>query len=1192
MNDDRKRSWPDLTRHGALLALAALAAPLPLSAQQPAPNSLRIGREAAPLQPTAQPRPMPAPADRLAPPPATQAMFQLASLSPEEFEGRLFSIWGHRAQATQDLATQTATFQLPAGASGETVVHIDRRAGQVRVAAPAPTSDAWLRLLKGIDARQVAGNQTAIIPVSKSDPRTIERTIALIKAAKDASVSPHQKRHIGQFVSMLFQPEGAQPPPPPDAGAQPPAEGPPGEAPAGGDPFSGIGNVRIEILDDQIIVIGKKEDVEKVLAIIEDIERQSLETLPEVEIYYLKHVDGTALNALITQVYTTAIGTRLGTVTVTPLVKPNALLIIGRKDAIPPMIELIMKLDKPIAPQTQIKVFNLKHMSAIDAERTVRNFFVDRPGETRNIRPGLDVQVQVIAEFRANALIVQASPRDMLEITRLVESLDVEGGTNAINELRIFKLTNSLAEQLAPALQEAITGTTAGGAQLQQQQQQQPQGGAGQGATSPAIATRRATALQFLRIDSNGEQILQSGILADMRITADTRGNSLIVVGPKSSMELMAALIRQLDELPSAVAELKVFTMVNGDATTLTQMLQELFATQQQGGQDQAGPLQTATGQGESSLVPLRFSVDQRTNSIIVSGNPGDLEVVRNVLYRLDASDLIQRITTVYRLHNAPAADVATAINNLLTRQRDLNQAAPELITAYQQIEREVLIEPETVTNSLIVSATPKYFEDIKRIVTELDRRPPRVVIQVLLAEVTLTDDDQFGVEWGLQDALLFDRGIVGGPRFNWLGSVPGNDNSAASLATREALAGQAISDLSLGRIDDVLGFGGMVLSASSESVNVLVRALEASSRAQIISRPQVQTLDNQTAYVNVGALVPRITGATTNQVGITNPTVQDISVGIILEVTPRTSPDGTIVMQINATKSEVGPEATGIPIFTDANGTVIRSPQIPITTAQTIVSAKSGQTIILGGLITTNQIETTRRIPYLGDIPVAGRLFRFDAVSQDRRELLLIMTPFVIQNEEQNEWLNQRESARMSWCLADIVNIHGPVGLDGNPEYNMTPSDVIYPDLDPTAPQNLPEGSEPTPATPPPPMPGLELPAPGTYGQLPTGVRAPVLSQTPPALMPQVIQQATRPAGTQALLPPGPEIPRPPQAPTPVQVQPQSPPPLQGLPARPEEQARFQPVMPPGGGQVAPAVWQQGVASGVVPAGYQQPLR
>ncbi|NJM36120.1 MAG: type II and III secretion system protein, partial [Rhodomicrobium sp.] len=89
--------------------------------------------------------------------------------------------------------------------------------------------------------------------------------------------------------------------------------------------------------------------------------------------------------------------------------------------------------------------------------------------------------------------------------------------------------------------------------------------------------------------------------------------------------------------------------------------------------------------------------------------------------------------------------------------------------------------------------------------------------------------------------------------------------------------------------------------------------------------------LDNQLAYVNVGALVPRITGVNQSTIGTTNPTVTDISVGIILEVTPRTSPDGTIVMQINATKSSVGPEAEGIPIFTDAAGNVVRSPQIPL---------------------------------------------------------------------------------------------------------------------------------------------------------------------------------------------------------------------------------------------------------------------
>ena len=152
--------------------------------------------------------------------------------------------------------------------------------------------------------------------------------------------------------------------------------------------------------------------------------------------------------------------------------------------------------------------------------------------------------------------------------------------------------------------------------------------------------TRRATSLQFLQVDEQSRQLIESGVLADMRITADTRGNALIVVGPPSAMELMAALIQQLDALPSAEAQIKVFTLTNGDATTLVEMLQNLFGQTGQGGGQAQQAVQSATGSGESTLVPLRFSVDQRTNSIIVTGNPGDLDVVRNILARLDVADL------------------------------------------------------------------------------------------------------------------------------------------------------------------------------------------------------------------------------------------------------------------------------------------------------------------------------------------------------------------------------------------------------------------------------------------------------------------------------------------------------------------------------------------------------------------------
>ena len=100
---------------------------------------------------------------------------------------------------------------------------------------------------------------------------------------------------------------------------------------------------------------------------------------------------------------------------------------------------------------------------------------------------------------------------------------------------------------------------------------------------------------------------------------------------------------------------------------------------------------------------------------------------------------------------------------------------------------------------------------------------------------------------------------------------------------------------------------------------------------------------------------------------------------GLILGVTPRISPDGLVVMEIDAEKSEVGPEAEGIPISISASGQVIRSPRINTTTAQTTVSANSGQTVVLGGLITKSKAEIHRKVPLLGDMPLLGRLFRYD---------------------------------------------------------------------------------------------------------------------------------------------------------------------------------------------------------------------
>ena len=184
-------------------------------------------------------------------------------------------------------------------------------------------------------------------------------------------------------------------------------------------------------------------------------------------------------------------------------------------------------------------------------------------------------------------------------------------------------------------------------------------------------------------------------------------------------MELIAALIKRLDETASEGAQIKVFRVYNGDATSLVGMLRSLLPP------PNASPTspQLANSRDETSLIPVRFSVDLRTNSIIATGATGDLRIIEALLLRLDQRDVEQRKNQVYRLKNAPAAAVAKSVNDFLRSERTVQQAAPGAISPFQQIESEVVVVPEPVSNSLIISATPRFFGRDRKACREAGRR-------------------------------------------------------------------------------------------------------------------------------------------------------------------------------------------------------------------------------------------------------------------------------------------------------------------------------------------------------------------------------------------------------------------------------------------------------------------------------------
>lgn len=827
------------------------------------------------------------------------------------------------------------------------------------------------------------------------------------------------------------------------SGAQDPVKAPSDEPP---DrlPLPQFEGVQIEMLPelDAVILRGRDQQLTDLSEIIKRLDQASRESKPTIEVVPLQHVNSESMSKLIDDIQEKFIGTRQGRVTVSPLVSPNALLLIGWGESLDLMKQLIQQLDQPTKDDKTLAVLPLKHATALEVQTQLQSFFKGKEG--------LAPVINSFADSRSNAIIVNGSPRDIAEIKKLLEQMDVPRN-GMLQAARVFQIRYNLAGDIAQALEDALATTTAD----------------------------RNKTLQL--VDQNGEPIATGGVLGATKITVNERNNTLIVASTPETLPLIEQFIEQLDT-PGAVAKIKIFSIKNGDASSLVETLRALIPSANSTTGASVGP-QLSSNPDDNSLLPLRFTVDTRGNNVIAIGSDGDLKIVEALILRLDEADASKRKSTVYQLKNSPAIDVATAINQFLQSKRIVELAAPGVTNPFDQLEREVVVVPEPVQNKLILSATPRYYDEISELIQRLDEQPPQVMIQVMIAEILLGNTDEFGIEMGIQDSVLFDRSLLGNlvtttattttstpagvvtatsqdivaatnePGFNFNNQPLGNSGSSKALQNAGTVGGQGLSNFAVGRTNDELGFGGLVLSASSQNVSFLLRALQETRRLEILSRPQVLTLDNQQAFIQVGQRVPRIASTSVNQFGVQNQLTLE-NVGLIIGVTPRISPEGNVVMEIDAEKSKLGPEAEGIPIFIAQDGSVVRSPRIDTITAQATVSAADGETIILGGLIARSTRTRHRQVPWLGDIPILKYLFSYDYFDENRTELLIIMTPHIVRNPGDMERLKQAEFARMSWCEADIFAMHGDVfprtGLmqDWQDEDDSVP--VIYPDLDP----------------------------------------------------------------------------------------------------------------------------------------------
>jgi general secretion pathway protein D len=314
--------------------------------------------------------------------------------------------------------------------------------------------------------------------------------------------------------------------------------------------------------------------------------------------------------------------------------------------------------------------------------------------------------------------------------------------------------------------------------------------------------------------------------------------------------------------------------------------------------------------------------------------------------------------------------------------------------------KEEVRIVADEVTNSLVILATKRDYQLILEVVKRIDVVPRQVLLEVAIAEVTLTKDLQFGIAYAISDRRLTQ-------------AVPGNDQNASIFQNRGGANGeQGAKDLG-GLIGTAVRTpnpqGAFAVLTNRENFNVFINALGTRTNVKMLSAPHIISADNREAHILVGDSVPILTSTATST-GITGTTgatinaVQYRDTGTILTILPQVNSKGLVNMQI---RQEVS--AVGTPVFGNTN-----SPSFSTREAETTVVVQDGETVVIGGIINDAITHTRTGIPYLMDVPVLGRAFRMDNDMNTRTELLILISPYVVRDREDARLVTDEFSDRL----------------------------------------------------------------------------------------------------------------------------------------------------------------------------------
>ncbi len=414
--------------------------------------------------------------------------------------------------------------------------------------------------------------------------------------------------------------------------------------------------------------------------------------------------------------------------------------------------------------------------------------------------------------------------------------------------------------------------------------------------------------------------------------------NALIISDRASNINQLLKLVAEIDR--AGQFEIDVIPLKFANAKELSAMLGTLVP-------QAAGP------EGGSKMS---VSVDERTNSILISGDPSKRQQLRDVLANLDRPGNIIRDTQVIYLHYLKASELAQILQNVATslqkQDKDVGISSAD-----------ISIQANDTTNALIISAPPAIMDTVNGVVKRLDIRRAQVLVEAVIVEVSDNKVNEMGVQWKTSE---------------------GGDGGFAGF--KSSLKGNSIDNLPSNplKLDAGLSLGFY----NNGSLQALVRALSTDDSMNILSTPNLVTLDNEEGKIVVGQNVPFVTGSSTSASNpSTNPfqTIERQDVGITLKIKPQINEGDSVTLNVYQEISSVSSDTSAADIVTNKRS------------VETRVLIKDNMTLVLGGLISDEVRDAGDRVPFFSKVPVIGRLFRSDRKEVSKKNLMVFIKPTII---------------------------------------------------------------------------------------------------------------------------------------------------------------------------------------------------